>query len=428
MKHPSKRCGCTEYAQLNRRSFLGIGAAAAAALVAPTWVPRVAYAQSENSARDVMVTLFLRGGCDGLSLLPPHGDPAYYDARPSLAIAPPGGGANSAIDLDGFFGLAPAMASLHGAYMAGDLLPVHACGSTDGTRSHFDAMHFMEVGKARDPKLVTGWLGRHLLNTAPMDANSVLRAVGISPGLQRSLVGGPQALPIPDPTDFRLAGNEASAAERLNTLVRMYENTDAPLAAAARATEETVALLEQLGLANYQPMNGAVYPESELGQAFRATAALIRGDVGVEAVAMDRGDWDTHEEQGPVDGDMAALMTDLSECLAAFHADVIAPNDRGVTVVVQSEFGRVVAENGSQGTDHGHGNAMLVMGAAVNGGRVLTNWPGLATEQRYEGQDLAITIDYRDILHEVVSQRLGNPDPGFVFPDFTPTPRGVFGN
>ncbi len=427
MKRQGTRCGCEEYVQLNRRSFLGIGAAAAAALAAPTWVPRVAYAQSENTARDVMVSLFLRGGCDGLSLIPPHGDPAYYDARPSLAIAPPDSGVNAAVDLDGFFGLAPAMASLHGAYAAGDLLPVHACGSTDGTRSHFDAMHFMEVGKARDPNLVTGWLGRHLLNTAPLNAQSVLRAVGIAPGLQRSLVGGPQALPIPDPTDFRLAGNEGSAAERLNTLVRMYENTDAPLAAAARATEETVALLEQLGLDRYQPMNGAVYPDSELGQAFRATAALIRGDVGVEAVAIDKGGWDTHEEQGPLDGEMADLMKDLADSLAAFHADIVATNDQGVTVVVQSEFGRVVAENGSLGTDHGHGNAMLVLGGAVAGGRVLSQWPGLAVEQRYEGQDLDITIDYRDILHEVVSQRLGNPEPAFVFPDFTPTPRGVFG-
>ncbi|MCF6286461.1 MAG: DUF1501 domain-containing protein, partial [Candidatus Hydrogenedentes bacterium] len=334
--------------------------------------------------------------------------------------------ANSARDLDGFFGFAPARAPLLAAYDAGNLLPILARGLTVGTRSHFDAMHFVEVGKARDPNLVTGWLGRHLLNTEALDSEAVLRAVGIAPGLQRTLAGGPRTLPIPDPNDFRLVGDEGSAGERLETLVRMYNATDAPLPAAAQATQETVALLESLNLPNYAPNNDAVYPESELGQAFRATAALIRGDVGVEAIAIDRGGWDTHNEQGPLDGNMAGLMEDLAQSLAAFHADIIATNDRNVTVVAMSEFGRVVAENGSLGTDHGHGNVMFVMGAAVDGGRGLSEWPGLAVEQRFQGQDLAITIDYRDVLYEIVTQRLGNAAPAFVFPDFTPTSRGVF--
>jgi uncharacterized protein (DUF1501 family) len=419
-------CGCREYQKLGRRHFLGLSAAAVATVGGPSWLPRVAYAGSENSERDVVLSLFLRGGCDGLTMVPPYGDAAYQVARPTLAIAPPDGGVDGALDLDGFFGFAPAMAPLLPAFMSGDLLPVHACGMHDGTRSHFDAMHFLEVGLARDPSLATGWLGRHLMSNAPMDPAAVLRAVGIAPGLQRTLAGSPRALPIPDPSNFRLLGSEDSAAERLAGIVRTFQGADTLLATSAGATQDTVDLLARLNFAGYTPANDATYPDSPLGQSFQAAATLIRGDVGVEAIAIDRGGWDTHQEQGPLDGEMAGLMDDLSRSLAAFHQDLISTRDRRVTVVVMSEFGRVVEENGSAGTDHGHGTAMFVLGAAVDGGRVLTDWPGLDLDQRYEGQDLAVTIDYRDVLHELLTQRLGSTDPGFALPDFQPTPQDIF--
>lgn len=422
-----RTCGCAEYNALSRRQFLGAGAAALAMATGPAWLPRVAYAQDENSARDVIVSIFLRGGCDGLSMIVPYGEAAYYEARPMLAVAPPGSGPDSAIDLDGFFGFAPAMAPLHDAFKACQLLPIHACGLTDGTRSHFDAMHFMEVGKARDPLLATGWLGRHLMNTAPAGADPVLRAVGMAPALQRTLAGSPLALPIPDPAAFLLPGNENTADARLAAMLSMYAGTDEPLRSAAQRTSETMALLEALQIDAYTPADGAVYPASDLGRALRASAALIRGEAGVEAIAMDLGGWDTHEEQGTLDGGMAALMDNLAVSLAAFHADIIAGSAHQVTVVVMSEFGRVVAENLSLGTDHGHGNMMLVMSGAVQGGQVLTAWPGLAPEQRYEGQDLAVTTDYRDILYEIVARRLDNPDPAFVFPDYTPRLHDIFG-
>lgn len=422
-----RRNGCDEYRALSRRQFLGAGAAALAMAAGPAWLPRVAYGQDEVSGRDVIVSLFLRGGCDGLSMIPPHGDSAYYAARPELAIAPPGGGASSAIDLDGFFGFAPAMAPLHAAYAAQHLLAVHACGLNDGTRSHFDAMHFMEVGKARDPILATGWLGRHLMHTAPLGVDPVLRAIGMAPALQRSLAGSPLALPVPNPAAFQLPGSESSADARLAAMLAMYSGTAEPLNSSALRTSETIALLDALNINAYAPGGGAVYPESELGMALRSSAALIRGEVGVEAIAMDLGGWDTHEQQGNTAGGMAALMGDLAGALAAFHADIVAGSEHKVTVVVMSEFGRTVEENLSLGTDHGHGGMMMVMGGAVQGGRVLANWPGLAREQRYEGQDLGVTIDYRDILYEIVERRLASADPALVFPDHTHTRYDIFG-
>ncbi|MBL7649329.1 MAG: DUF1501 domain-containing protein [Candidatus Hydrogenedentes bacterium] len=419
--------GCDEYRALSRRQFLGAGAAAMAMAAGSAWLPRVAYAQDDVAGRDIIVSLFLRGGCDGLSVIAPFGDAGYYAARPNLAIAPPDAGAGGALDLDGFFGFAPAMGPLMESYGAGNLLLVHACGMNDGTRSHFDAMHFMEVGKARDPLLATGWLGRHLMHTAPPGADPVLRAVGMAPALQRTLAGSPLALPVPDPAAFRLPGDENSADARLAAMMTMYGGTAEPLRTSAAKTSETIALLERLNIDAYAPGGGAVYPESEIGLALRSSAALIRGEVGVEAIAVDLGGWDTHEEQGAIDGGMAALMAGLAEALAAFHADIIAGSEHQVTLVVMSEFGRMVDENLSKGTDHGHGGIMMVLGGAVQGGRVLADWPGLAVEQRFEGQDLAVTIEYRDILYEIAERRLATAVPALVFPDLVHTRHGVFG-
>ena len=422
----AKTCGCDEYHALTRRQFLGNTAALLTAAAVPAWLPRVAYAHTFDSNRDVLVSIYLRGGCDGLSLCVPHAEDAYYALRPTLAVPRPN--ANdpfAATDLDGFFGLPPAMAGLLQAYIAGDLLIVHATGSVDESRSHFDAQHFMEVGKPRDPDLFTGWLGRHLLTTAPMDPNAILRAIGINNGLQQTLAGAPQTLPIPNLGDFNLAGNDDTAAERLDALVAMYADTLEPLKSAAENSKATIALLESIGIENYTPANGAVYPEDPFGQALRSSAALIKADAGVEAIAVDKGGWDTHNDQGTTQGELATHMTSLAESLAAFHADVIANGDRNVTVVVMSEFGRTPEENASRGTDHGHGNVMFVLGNRIAGGRVLTQWPGLEPEQLFQERDLDVTIDHRDILAEIIQLRLNNPDLATVFPDHTPTFQGV---
>jgi uncharacterized protein (DUF1501 family) len=416
--------GCQEYRELSRRRFLGLSAGVVAAAATPTWLPRVVLADTENSSRDVIVSIFLRGGWDGLSVCVPHADDRYYQLRPSLAIPRPGsGGANAATDLDGFFGLPPALQPLLEVYQDGNLLLVHACGSKDPTRSHFDAMNFMEVGMPNPPvSMYTGWLGRHLQTTAPTLEEGVLRAVGIGHGLQRTLVGGPATLPIADLAEFGFAGDPASSRLRRRALEDLYAGKQEPLRSAAQSTFRTVDLLEQIDFQGYTPAGGTVYPEGELGYALKSTAALIKAEVGVEAVAIDYGGWDTHENQMPLEGTMASLMQGFGQGLAAFHKDLFTDDFTNLVVVAMSEFGRNVAENGSQGTDHGHGSVMVVLGGGIAGGRVLSQWPGLGESQLFEDQDLEITIDYRDILTEIATRRLGNPDYRNVFPDEAYTP------
>lgn len=425
MKHHDTCGGCREYHTINRRDFLRQIGAGAIALSVPTWLPRVAFAQG-GAPRDVLVSIFLRGGADGLSLCVPHGEDAYYRIRPTLAIGAPGSSDSvKCTDLDGFFGLAPAMAALYPAYDAGDLLVVQAAGLTDGTRSHFDAMMFMETGGTREDLVATGWLGRHLLATGPASPDTVLRAVGINPSLQRTLTGSPQALPVPDPGSFVLGGNEGTAQQRLDLLRDLYTDTPEPLRSAAHNTYRTLDVLESIDFENYAPAGGAVYGDNDFGRAMRAAAALIKAGTGVEAIAIDLGGWDTHAGQGARNGYMANLMQQLAAGLAAFHKDVLQGGTRNVCVVTMSEFGRNAAENGSEGTDHGYGNCMFVLGGHVAGGRVLCDWPGLESAQLFEGQDLAITTDYRNVLAEILQRRAATADLDFVFPGLTPSFPGV---
>ncbi|MCZ6726384.1 MAG: DUF1501 domain-containing protein [Acidobacteria bacterium] len=403
---------------MDRRQFLGRGAGLAAVAMAP-WLPRVVFAESDSSSRDVIVSLFMRGGGDGLTLVPPFGESAYYDLRPSLAVPPPDSSdANRAIDLDGFFGFPKAMKPLMRAYNAGDLLVVQGCGLNSGTRSHFEAMHFMEVGRGDPPaSLFTGWLGRHLASTAPSTAGAVLRAVGIGAGLQRSLIGAPKALPIQELGDFGLAGRPATRNRRQKVLEEMYAAFTDPLKTSVGDTFRAVDLLKRIGFNSYQPAAGATYPDTYYGNALKSTAALIKADVGVEAVAIDLDGWDTHDVQGPFAGFMAELMQQFADGLAAFHRDLIGQGKRDVVVVAMSEFGRNARENGSAGTDHGTGGVMFVLGGHIRGGQVLADWRGLEREQLFEGQDLEITIDYRDILSEILLQRVGNKNIRQVFSD-----------
>lgn len=425
--HTCQQPGCREFNELSRRQFLGYSGWTAAVLAtAPTWMPRTVFARGGTGSRDVLISLFLRGGADGLTLCVPYFDPDYYAARPTLAIPRPDSGSPfAAVDLDGSFGLPPAMASLLPAYQAADLVVIHACGSPDGSRSHFDAMQNMETGQPGSSALFTGWLGRHLLNTAPARPDALLRAVGLDYGLQRTLAGAPLTLPIPDLQEFGMGGWAESVSARSAAYQQSYARPTYPvLHAAAEGTLETIRLLEQIDFENYQPAGGAVYPESDLGHGLKSLAALIKAETGLEAAAIDAGGWDTHEGQEPQQGWMAYLMNDLSHALAAFHADVVTKVPR-VCVVVMSEFGRNVAENQSGGTDHGHGNLMLAMGSGILGGRVLRNWPGLAPEQLFQHQDLQVTIDYRDVLAEILVHRLHTPDISSIFPGYSPKFPGV---
>ena len=422
-------CGCQEYQDLSRRQFVGLGAGAAAAYYYPDWLPRVVLAQSQASNRDVIVSVFQRGGADGLNLVVPFGDPAYYTGRSSIAIPRPDANvaANQKVTaLDNFYGFAPGMTPLLPAYNAGHLLVMQAAGlQTVVTRSHFDAQRWMEVGKPADVNYVTGWLGRHLSLVPPMRTDAPLRALGLASGLAKTLVGGPKTLPIANPASFTIGGAANTAAARQAVLATDYNNAPAPLNASALDAINTIALLQTVNINAYTPNNSVVYPNSGFGRSLRSVAALIRADVGIEAAQVDIGGWDTHAAQGGATGAMSTLTLDFASSLAAFYADIIATNAR-VTVVIISEFGRNARENGSQGTDHGRASAMFAMGQGIAGGRVYVNsWPGLAMENLEARQDLRVTLDYRDVLAEIVQRRLGNSQIAQVFPGWNATFRGV---
>jgi uncharacterized protein (DUF1501 family) len=418
---------CAEYNELSRREFLARSTAAAVIMAAPAWLPQVAYAQAEDTTRDIIVSIFLRGGADGLTLVPPYAENAYYTLRPTIAIPRPDSSAtNKALDLNNFFGLAPALGSLLPAYRAGQLLILHAVGSTDPTRSHFDAQAYMEIGVPGDRTIETGWLGRHLASKPPMKPTAALRALAFNYGLPLMLAGGPDTLPIPDPSNFGLSGNSSTRSQRLAWLGTSFGGELDPIKSSAANTQRTITELSAINIGAYLPSGGAVYPTSSFGSALRSTAALIRADVGVEAVQIDVSGWDTHNAQGPLTGGMSNTMRTLADAIAAFHADMVGASRLGrLTLVVMSEFGRKAQENGSQGTDHGHGNVMFVLGGSVVGGQVMSQWPGLSAPQLYQGQDLQVTIDYRDILSEIVWRRLGNSKLDVVFPGYTPNFRGA---
>ncbi len=420
---------CDEYNSLSRRGFLAASSGTAMAMLAMGGaLPRVAIGQGPRSGqRDVIVSIYLRGAADGMTMCVPYADNGYYNARPNLAIPrPDSASADKCTDLDGFFGLPVPMLPLRQAYLDGKLLFVHACGSTDPSRSHFEAQRFMEVGKPRDQLLVTGWLGRHLESIAPTDPLAILRAVGISTGLQQSLAGGPSTLPISNLDEFNLGGSSSSRTARRAALTDMYMQTGNPLAAVVSTTFDTIDMLNTINFSGYAPAGGAVYPTTGFGTALKSTAALIKAQVGVEAVAIDLGGFDTHNNQGNFGtGFFANLMNQLASGMGAFYADMFTQANPGVTLVAMSEFGRRLQENTSVGTDHGRGNVMMAMGNCVTGGRVLRNWPGLAPGQLFEGVDLNVTTDYRDILAEIVQTRLGNTNLAHVFPDHTPVFKGV---
>ena len=415
-----------------RREFLSvfgkIGVVGISRALLPAWMPRLALRPRYQTAPgDILICVFLRGGLDGLNAVVPYGDGAYYyDARPTQAVPEPGAGQNAALDLDGYFGLHPALAPLKEIYDDGALAFVHATGSPDPTRSHFDAMQYMEHGTPGDKTTGTGWIGRHLQSIAWQN-DSPFRAVGMGAMLQDSLRGAVPPLSLQSIADFHLKGRVDEMRRFEQTLARLYA-FDAPndmLERQARLVSDTIETLQAINAQTYTPANGAVYPSDtyDFGMALKQIAQLIKADVGLEIAAVDLGGWDTHENQGTFGGTFAELLGVLGRGLAAFYADLGERMAR-ISVVTMSEFGRRVAENASQGTDHGHGNFMLLMGGGVIGGQVFARWPTLAPDMLDNG-DLAITTDYRDILAEIVSQRLLNPALDQVFPGYTATLPGL---
>lgn len=419
----------------SRRDFLKklgtVGAVGAGMSLVPDWMPRLAFAQqAHNHNGNTVVVIFLRGGIDGLAAVAPVFEGThYYDSRPTQNLGEPGSGETAGIDLDGQFGLHPAMLPLKPIYDSGDLAFVHATGLTDPTRSHFDAMMFMEYGTPGEKFTEAGWLARHLQSTAER-AGSPFRSVGLGAVLPTSLQGPVSSLALQSIVDFHLQGRTDEMERIRSTLSQLYtvDNPTQPLDQQAALVFQTLDELQRLSAITYTPSNGAEYPtdggEGYFGMGLRQISQLIKADVGLEVATIDFGGWDTHENQGTHDGTFNYLLSTLARGLAALYTD-LGDRMRNVTVVTMSEFGRTLNENASAGTDHGHGNLMMLMGGGVNGGQVFTRWPGLAPEFRDAEGDLAITTDYRDVLAELVRNRMNNNDLGFVFPNYTPNALGL---
>jgi uncharacterized protein (DUF1501 family) len=421
---------------INRRVFVKSGALALVALgLPPAFVTRSLLAQTTRARKKTIVAIFQRGAVDGLNMVVPFGEPAYYRVRRAIAIPAPGSGAGSALDLDGFFGLHPALQPLQDIYTRGEMAVVHAVGSPSTTRSHFDAQDFMESGTPDVKETRDGWLNRVLQETGCADCSgrtlaggaahaadhaagqagmtdSAFRGISMTRALPRSLQGRAPALAIPDLTRFGVSDPSLES-----TFERMYRTPQGDVVATAGSEAfDAVATLRQL-TASYQPTPGVTFPPGEFGTALRQIAQLVKADVGLEIAFADIGGWDTHTNQGAANGQLATRFTELSRGIRALYDD-LGDRAEDVVIITMSEFGRTVAENGSGGTDHGHANCMFVLGGSVQGGKIYGKWPGLEQEQLFENRDLALTSDFRDVFAEVATKHLGAQGLERVFPDY----------
>ena len=402
-----------------RRSFVKGGALALVALgAAPRFVVRTALAQSRAARSKVLVVIFQRGAVDGLSMLVPHGDRDYYGARGSIAIGRPAAGGDGAIDLDGFFGLHPSLSGLKPLWDERRLAAVHAVGSPDTTRSHFDAQDYMESGTPGVKSTEDGWLARGLA-AQPAPQASPFRAVALGPALPRVLRGDVGAVAMTNLAEFdvREAATLVGGLNASKGFESLYEQGVRDLLyGTGRETFDAVKMLKAADPQRIQPANGAMYPRGRFGESLRQIAQLIRADVGLEVAFADASGCDTHAAQGNERGQLATRLKEFGDGLAALDRD-LGDRMRDVMVLTMSEFGRTVRENGNRGTDHGHGTAMFVIGGGAKGGKVYGKWPGLAREQLHEGRDLAVTTDFRSLFAEVAVRHLGTPaDP--LFPGF----------
>jgi uncharacterized protein (DUF1501 family) len=408
---------------ISRRVFLKHGGLAVVSLgFAPQFLVRAAAAAPDR--RKVLIAVFQRGAVDGLNMVIPFAEPDYYRARPSIAIRQPGQ-PDGAVDLDGFFGLHPRLAMLKPFYDARQLAIVHACGSPDPTRSHFDAQDFMETATPGVKSTRDGWMNRYL-HAREHQAATPFRAVALAPQLPRSLQGLAPALAIGRIDRFGLRAGGSTGAVQSSFEREYAAAADMALNSTSREAFDAIRMLENAEPARYTPANGAAYPASAYGQALKEIAQLVKAGVGLEVAFAESGNWDHHANEGAATGQLANRLDDFGRGIAALAHD-LGDRMENVVILTMSEFGRTVGENGNRGTDHGHGNAMLVLGGGVQGGRIYGRWPGLAREQRHEGRDLAITTDFRAVFNEVVRGHLGLQDTRAVFPGFmNPEPLGLF--
>jgi len=400
----------------SRRVFMKNGGLALLSLgFAPAFLERTVEAAAAR--RKILIAIFQRGAVDGLNMIVPFGERDYYAARPSIAIPRPGSD-EGALDLDGFFGLHPRLAPLKPLWDAKQLAIVHASGSPDGTRSHFDAQDYMETATPGVKSTQDGWLNRYLHAREHADATP-FRAVALGGQLPRALHGTAPALALSQIGQFGIRAGQATDMMQASFESEYAAAADRVLNKTGGQAFDAMRLLKSADPLKYRPENGAEYPRSGYGEALRQIAQLVKADVGLEVAFAEAGGWDTHANQGAAVGELARRLDDFARGIAALTRDL---GDRMADVVIltMSEFGRAVAENGNRGTDHGHGNAMMVIGGQnVRGGRVYGRWPGLAREQRFDGRDLAVTTDFRSVFADVVRGHLGVADTRPIFPGFT---------
>ncbi|MEP7214197.1 MAG: DUF1501 domain-containing protein [Acidobacteriota bacterium] len=408
---------------MDRRFFLktgGIGLASFGLMAAaPEFLHQFAAAQTKTAGfgkKKVLVTIFQRGAVDGLNMIVPHGESEYYNLRPTIGVPPPSK-TNGAVDLDGFFGLHPSLKSLEKFWQSKQLAVIHGAGSPDNTRSHFDAQDYMESGTPGVKSTRDGWLNRVLMSTAGK-ADSPFRAVSMTQQLPRSLYGRAPSIAMTNLGDFAIKAGIYSQNFKGGFEGVYEQNAKDSLGEMGKETFEAVNFLKTANPGRNKPENGAVYPNTQVGRSLMQVAQLIKAGVGMEVAFVDTGQvWDTHVNQGGPQGQLANLFRDFGLAIAAFATDLGGRMD-DIVLLTMSEFGRTARENGSRGTDHGHGNAMMVLGNSVKGGKVYGEWKGLKPDQLNEGRDVAVTTDFRDVFAEIAARHLGSKDLRAIFPKF----------
>jgi uncharacterized protein (DUF1501 family) len=409
---------------MDRRYFLkttGIGLASFGLMTAaPEFLHQFANASVGGvpGKKKVLVTIFQRGAVDGLNMVVPYGESSYYDLRRTIAVPKPNQ-TDGAVDLDGFFGLHPSLKPFESLWKSKQMAIVHSVGSPDNTRSHFDAQDYMESGTPGNKGTRDGWLNRLLQSQQEKDA-SPFRAVSLTQQLPRSLYGRAPSVAMSNLSDFSVKAGIYTQDLKGGFEGVWEQNAKDNLSETGKETFQAVNFLKQANPAQYKPENGAVYPNSDLGRSLQQIAQLIKAGVGLEVAFTDTGNdirWDTHTNEGGSRGQLANFLRSFSQAIAAFTTDLGKRMD-DVVVLTMSEFGRTARENGSRGTDHGHGNAMFVVGNSVKGGKVYGEWKGLKDDQLNEGRDLALTTDFRDVFGEIAYKHMGARDIAKIFPDF----------
>ena len=417
---------------MDRRFFIKSGSIALASvggsLAAPSFLQRALFAQTRDRVsserRKTVIAIFQRGAVDGLNMIVPHGERAYYDLRPNIAISKPqAGNAEAALDLDGFFGLHPAMSSLKPFWERKQLAIVHASGSPDNTRSHFDAQDYMESATPGRKGTPDGWLNRYL-QSKDDSQRSVFRAVSLTQLMPRIFQGKAATLAISNLNDFTIRAGSSSANVQGGFEEIYAQSVNDLLGGTGKETFAAVNYLKKVNPSQYKPQNGAMYPRTAFGNSLLQIGQLVKAQVGLEVAFTDIGGWDTHVNQGNARGQLALRLQDFSNSIAALATDLGKRMD-DVLILTMSEFGRTVRENGNRGTDHGHANAMLLIGNSVRGGQVHGKWPGLRSDQLYDGRDLDLTTDFRDVFAQVAQKHLGTTNVRAVFPGYSVNERAL---